>query len=133
MKNITKIVIGALILVVIAFYGGLKYGQGQRVKNQVGRFNGSGLMNQKGVRAGLGGGMVVGEILNKDATSLTLKLRDGGSRIVLVSTSTEVQKMGRGSLADLSVGSSVSISGATNSDGSLSAASVQLRTPPASR
>lgn len=132
MKNITKVIIGGLIIIAIAFYGGFKYGQSQRgsIGNQTDRFNRSGLMNQRSGRVGVGGGMIVGEILSKDTTSLTLKLREGGSRIILISSSTEVQKMDKGSLVDLSVGKSVVVNGSTNSDGSLSATSIQLRAFP---
>ncbi len=136
MKNTTKIIIGVLIIVALAFYGGFKYGQSQKSfpgGGQMSRFSGVGMAGQRGSRADVGGGVVAGEILNKDATSITLKLRDGGSRIVLVSGSTEVQKMTKGTLEDLVVGNSVSVNGSTNSDGSLSAKSVQLRTFPLAR
>jgi hypothetical protein len=79
-----------------------------------------------GMRAG--GGFTVGEILSKDETSLTLKLRDGGSKIVLFSPTTKIEKTVEGTPADVMLGKQVMISGSTNPDGSVSATSIQLRT-----
>ncbi len=131
MNKTTKIIVGVVVAGLV-FFGGYEYGLnkkggtlGQDFTGGAGRFGGNGAMGQRGNRAG--GGMTAGEILSKDATSITLKLRDGGSKIVLVSTSTEVQKMAKGVLDDLSVGSSVSVNGSTNADGSVTAQSVQLR------
>jgi hypothetical protein len=86
---------------------------------------------------GNGGNMVAGEILSKDATGMTVKLMNGGSRIVLLSDSTEITKMASGSAADLKTGVTVTVRGTQNPDGSVTAQQVQLRpamvTPPAAR
>ena len=76
-----------------------------------------------------GGGMIAGDIIKKDNESITLKLRDGGSKIVWFATSTEISKMAAGSSADLVVGQTVSASGKANSDGSVVAKTIQLRYP----
>jgi transcription elongation GreA/GreB family factor len=47
---------------------------------------------------------VGGEILSKDATSLTLKMQDGSTKIVLISPSTQVMKNTEGTADDLVVG-----------------------------
>lgn len=73
------------------------------------------------------GGLIAGEVLTKDANSLTLKLRDGGSRIVFFSTSTRVSKMADGMIGDVSTGTTVTVNGATNQDGSVTAEMIQLR------
>ncbi len=72
-------------------------------------------------------GFVTGEILSKDAQSLTLKLRDGGSRIVLISSSTSVEKTASGSLNDLAIGKAISVQGSPNQDGSITAQTIQLQ------
>jgi len=125
MSKTVKIIIGVIILGLI-FFGGYEYGLSKKSVNQSfaggnGRFggNGSGRMG--------GGGMTAGDILSKDASGIVLSLRAGGSKIILVSTSTDVQKMAKGSLNDLLVGTSVSVSGATNADGSVTAQSIQIR------
>ena len=130
MKTRTKIIIGALIIIAVAFFGGYKYGQSGSNPNRVNGNLSANFMAGAGARRGLnvgGGEMVAGQVLSQDATSLTLKLCDGGSRIVLVSTSTDVQKVVKGNLSDLVVGTSVSANGPTNADGSLTAQSIQLR------
>ncbi|MFA5000704.1 MAG: hypothetical protein WC531_00545 [Candidatus Paceibacterota bacterium] len=134
MKTKTKIIIGALIIIALAFFGGYKYGQSGSNSNRANGNIPANFMAGAGARrssnvAGGGGAMVVGQVLSQDATSLTLKLSNGGSRIVLVSTSTDVQKMVKGNLSDLVAGTSVSVNGPTNADGSLTAQSIQLRTP----
>ncbi len=72
-------------------------------------------------------GLLAGEVLTKDANSLTLKLRDGGSRIVFYSTSTRVSKMADGMIGDVATGVTVTVNGATNQDGSVTAEMIQLR------
>lgn len=78
-------------------------------------------------------GMIGGEIIAKDATSITVKLRgnqtDGsaGSKIIFLSDATQVTKSAQGSTTDLSVGTQVTAFGTPNSDGSVNAQSVQIR------
>ncbi|MDO8584179.1 MAG: hypothetical protein Q7R83_03315 [bacterium] len=136
MKKIVPIVIVALLIVGGgAFYGGMKYEQGQR-NVFVGGPNGMAAFGQgAGQRAnrqgaggqGQGAGFTTGDILSMDGTILTLKLRDGGSKIVLYSTSTSIQKMVEGVGSDLVIGKSVSVVGSANTDGSITAQSIQMR------
>jgi hypothetical protein len=75
------------------------------------------------------GGMTgtAGEVLSKDAQSMTIALRDGGSRIVFYGTSTPVMHTATGTIGDIDVGTQVFVSGAQNPDGSMTAESIQLR------
>jgi len=138
MKN-KKVIIGVVVCLVIAavsFKGGMMYGQSKNVSfssNRTGQF-GQGSMNQNGVNKNFGmrngggfGGVVSGEVLSKDATSMTVKLRDGGSKIVLMSPSVKVEKTVEGAASDVEVGKSIMVTGASNPDGSVSATSVQIR------
>lgn len=104
------------------FYGGMRYQQskipsGNSMRSGV-RFPGD--QNTQGQ-------LVNGQVIAQDATSVTVKLRDGSSKIVLVSGSITVSKMASGSLQDVTVGTEVMITGSANSDGSVTAQTVQIR------
>ena len=73
------------------------------------------------------GGLLTGTVASKDSSSITIDTKDGNSRIVLVTPSTGVSKSATGSLDDIAVGSTIFVSGTTNSDGSVSASLIQLR------
>ncbi len=138
-----KIILSVVAAVVIAggsaFYGGVKYGQNKergQLRNARGFTNLSpeerqmrfAQFNIGGAReARAGNEFVAGEILSRDEQSITLKLRDNGSKIVIIAPSTIITKNAAGSVDDLAPGSNVVISGQTNQDGSISAESIQLR------
>lgn len=73
------------------------------------------------------GGGVSGEIISLSENNMVIKSRDGGSRIVLLSGSSEVSKNVFGSTTDLVVGNQVMITGAANPDGSINASMIQIR------
>ncbi len=149
MKNkFIKIVIGAVIIGSVAFYGGMKYGQsnsptGGSAGLSQGNFQnlqnlspeerqarlqqfGAGTNGARGTRTN-GGGFTSGEIITKDDKSITVKLQDGSSKIIFYSGTTEVGKSVNGTSADLEVGKTVSVNGTTNSDGSITSQSIQIR------
>ena len=125
-----------LIVGVGAFYGGMKYaenkataGRQQRTQQFSGNA-GAGFSGGTGGGQRGGGGFISGEILSKDDKSVTVKLQDGGSKIVFLSDSTKITKSTDGALSDLEVGQTVSINGTANSDGSITAQTMQLRQQP---
>jgi hypothetical protein len=132
MKNLknkkTIILVASFVIVaIISFSVGSKFSKPKNVRDmQGGKF--SQQMGMKG--SGFGGGMINGEILSKDDTSITLKLKDGGSKIVFYTDKTTVAKTLDGILSDLVVGKQINVIGTTNPDGSVSAQSVQIRTVP---
>ena len=119
-----KIIIGFVVLALVSFYAGMRYG-GNNVRAAItsrSQNNSGGMRNR--------GGFTSGEILSMDAQSFTIKLNTG-SKIVFYTDQTAISKMVDGTLADLAVGKQVSIMGTPNPDGSLNADSVQLRNTPA--
>ncbi|HVB19723.1 MAG TPA: hypothetical protein VNF51_00330 [Candidatus Paceibacterota bacterium] len=80
-----------------------------------------------GARGGTGGGFLTGTVAKTDSGSITLDTRDGSSHVVLITPATAVFKSVAGTIHDVSVGSTIMVSGATNGDGSISATNIQLR------
>ena len=130
------IALGIFVIVAgVSFYGGMAYGQ-----KHVGtsgaftqgdgqaRIGGQGF-GGSGRRGGMNGqgGFVGGEVVSKDTQGITVKLVDGGSKIVIISPSTPVIKSVESSVADLMAGEQVLVTGKANGDGSVSAQSVQIR------
>ena len=135
-KKIGLGVVGVIILIAV-FYGGMVYG-GNNVRASIasrglgfGQNTGSGMM--RGNRTA--NGFTIGQIISKDATSITVQLVNGGpntgttggSKIVFLDNNTKVTKSVDGTLSDLAIGTTVSITGTPNTDGSVSAQSVQIR------
>lgn len=132
-KKTISIIVVSLVLIVLSFRGGMMYA-GKNIKaasdSRQGAFSQNGFNGQNGgrmMRGGNGGGFVNGEVLSVDSKSITVKLRDGGSKIVFFSPSTKVEKTVDGATADVAVGKQVMVTGATNSDGSVNATSIQIR------
>jgi hypothetical protein len=130
-KHIAILVVVGLAIGGVAFYGGMQVAKAGVNPSPTRSFGGA--QGQRGQGAAFApggrnaGGVTNGQILSKDATSLTVKLRDGGSKIVFYSASTTVSKMTDGSMADVTQDTNVMIMGTPNADGSLTAQSVQLR------
>lgn len=148
-KHIVTLII-ALIVGAGSFYAGTRYSSGSGGGNR-GNFANLSPQERQARFGGLGGGglrpealpggqirgaarenaqFVGGEIIKKDDTSVTIKLMDGGSKIIFFSASTTVGKMSEGTLADLIAGKFVTVSGPQNTDGTVTADSIQLRPTP---
>ncbi len=120
--NTTKIIVGGLVLIALAFYGGVKYSQSTIPVRGAGTFSQNGVRGQRA-----GGGIVNGEVLSKDTSGVTIKMRDGGSKIIFISESTSVMKSVIGSQADIVVGKQINVMGTANPDGSVTAQNIQIR------
>jgi len=129
-----QILIYVAILIVAAgggFFGGMKYQQSKAPAGFAGR---TGAAGAGGAFAGRrpgganGGSFVSGQVLSQSSNSITVKNMAGGSQIVILAPSTQYRKAVDGTAGDVTVGSMVTVTGSTNSDGSLTAQSVQIRT-----
>jgi len=132
MKNIVNkkniiLVASFVILAVVSFLAGTSYSKSKKTNLP----NGFGQFGQIGqgrvIRGVQGGGMITGEILSKDDQSITVKNRDGGSKIIFYTTKTSISKMTDGIVDDLVVGKEVNIQGTINPDGSVSAQNISIR------
>ena len=129
MNHITKTIVIAVIVGVVGFVGGMQYQKhttSSTVAARTGVFAGRG-GRAGGFGAGSGAGFTSGQILAKDAQSVTVQLQSGGSKIIFLSASTTVMKASVGTVDDLTVGETITATGSTNTDGSITAQSIQLR------
>jgi hypothetical protein len=128
-KQWVTLVVVAIVFAGGGFFGGMKY---QQSKTPV---RAAGAAGQRGQAFGAGGrGAAAGSqflngvVLSKDAQSFTVKMQNGSSKIVFYSGSTSINKTVEGTADDIIVGNQIVVTGSTNSDGSLTAQNVQIRT-----
>ncbi len=123
----SKILIIIIVIVVGAgaFFGGMQYQKSQR-STRSGQFANRFGQNGQNFRP------VRGSILSIDNDTLTVKLANGSSTIVVLSGSTAYMKEAAAAKTDLKTGDTVMAIGTSNSDGSVTAQSIQIN-PPALR
>ena len=107
----------------IGYFVGSSHALGGAPANPTTRGNFAG----RGAGAGGFGGGTTGSIVSNSGNSLTVSLKDGSSKVIFISASTTVMKTTAGSSSDLSSGTNVVVMGSTNSDGSITANSIQVR------
>lgn len=123
-----------------SFFAGLKFQQGKQASlGRQGVFFQSGQL-QNGLRQGMMGTgtqgtrmgfrPVTGQIINGDDKSITVKLNDGSSKIVVISDKTLISKAAGGVKEDLTSGETVAAFGLENPDGSITAQNIQLNPIP---
>ncbi|MCX6794263.1 MAG: DUF5666 domain-containing protein [Candidatus Gottesmanbacteria bacterium] len=123
-NNIILIVILSLLVGGGAgFFAGSQYQKSQRPS--FGQFGARGASGAAGLRGRNGNG-AAGTILGVDSNSMTVKLVDGSSKIVLLTAATSIDKAATAAASDLTVGERVSAFGTTNTDGSITATNVQI-------
>lgn len=147
--NTQKYIIASVTALIIAggsFYGGMAYARERAPRLSQTNFRNNlqnlspeerqARLQQFGAMGGGRGGMMrqnggfsAGSIIAKDDKSITVKLRDGGSKIIFLSEKTSVTKSAQGSINDLAVGTEITTSGTPNQDGSITADTIQIRPP----
>jgi len=132
--NKTIIIAGVLVIIagVGGFFGGKYYQMGQTANRFVqfaGGQSGQGGFRRFGQGGANGMNVVRGQVMSTDSNSVTVKLPDGSTKILIVGSSTSFMKTASGALTDLKSGDTVMAFGTTNSDGSVTAQNVQINPP----
>ncbi|MFC1647118.1 hypothetical protein ACFL1A_02410 [Patescibacteria group bacterium] len=126
--NLTTIIIVGFIGC-LGFFGGMQY-QKTQSRDGLRQFMTGGSIPARGMSGDHSirdaGGRVIGEILNIDDESMTVKMTDGSSKIVIFSDKTAYNKTSKGSVDDLKTGDNVGVFGVANSDGSVTASDIQI-------
>jgi hypothetical protein len=128
-KTLPILIIAIIIAGGAGFYGGMQYQKGVKVSTAAGAARTGFTGARTGAGAGsarTGAGIANGQILAKTDTSLTIKLASGGSEIVFLAPSSQIMQSSTTTLSNLNVGQNVMVSGTTNSDGSVTARTVQV-------
>lgn len=118
-------------MVVVGFFAGMQFSNYQRQQSRgnyaaQGGNNGTG-NGQFGTRNGASRRPgVSGDVISLDTNSATVKLQDGSTKIVILTSSTNYVNTSTASKNDLKVGQRINAFGTVNSDGSLTASNVQL-------
>lgn len=117
------------IIAIIALVGGFFWGKAMVPTRGTGAFAGiaSGTRGGFGGRTGAGGGFVAGQVASVGSSSMIVDLPNGNSEVVYYSGSTQIIKPSPAVPSDLQPGTMVMIGGTTNSDGSVTAQSIQIR------
>jgi|SRR3989338_3768718 len=126
MKPIYVVII-VLAVGAAGFFGGMKYQQSKIGAFRMNTFRQFGQdTNGQNAARRYTGRPVSGEIINIDDNSVTVKMPDGQSKIVLFSDTTQINQATQATKADLKQGSQVAVFGSENSDGSVTAQNIQL-------
>lgn len=130
--KINKTLIISAFLIVIAlgggFLAGTAYQKGKAVvRNAMYSFGQSGQARDSfGRPTGQNFRPVRGEVMSLDKNSITVKLPNGNSEIVIFGPSTQFAQVSTASASDVKTGNTVMVVGVHNSDGSVTASDVQI-------
>jgi len=137
-KNMNKnmMIVVAVVLIIVAagadFFGGMMYQRNQAsTLDMMGRGNFAGRFGQTGQSGQNAAALrpVRGQILSMSNNSLTVKMSDGSTKIVVLSGSTAFMQSTKAVASDLKTGDTVNVVGTANSDGSVTAQDVQINPP----
>ncbi len=148
-ESLNMVTIGLMLIIGIgAFFGGMKYQQSKTPFN-LNQFSGNpfggrgqfgdrggnnqaggtrdGTGNQSGVgQRRMGNGQIVGEITSVADNSITVKMTDGSSKIVILGNNTKVSKSTEVQKSELKAGVKVAVFGTPNTDGSVTGSNIEL-------
>jgi hypothetical protein len=117
-----------LVIAIVALGGGYFWGKASAATSRAAGFAGAySSSTRRTVGSAAGGGLVTGTIATIGSSSITLQLANGNSEVVFYSTSTPVSEPTTVSANTLKVGTTLMVGGTSNSDGSLTALTIQVR------
>lgn len=130
MKNKNLIVIFSIIILGGAcFYVGMQYQKSRVGSYSAGQFqvgvrpSGFPMRNGNSMQVGR---PVSGEILSIEDNTITVKLEDGSSKLVIIADSTKVNKTLDGSREDLMVGEQIMVVGSEGTNGAVTAQNISI-------
>jgi hypothetical protein len=136
-----KIILACTITAVVAgtlgYVGGVKmsgmrrtvqFGGGERnvMMTRGGEGNSTAQKPSGNVGRIMGPRSTIGEVIAKDANSMTVKMNDGSSRIIILSDKTTYRISSDANLDKIEVGTKIAAFGETGSDGSITATSIEI-------
>ena len=124
-----KLTVIWVIVAVVTFVAGwwIGHSTAPAAAGRAGAFSSSTRAAFAGRSGTASGGLATGQVLSIDSTSITLQLANGNSENVFYSSSTPVIVPQPASISSIKPGTNVIITGTANSDGSLTAQSIQVR------
>ena len=126
------VVILVVVVAATAFWGGMTYEKSKTPSfaraGAGGRFGGGFGGGQGGFGGGNGQRMtpINGQIVSSGNNTITVKMSDGSSKIIDLTSQTTINKTTKASTSDLTTGQQVTAFGLTNSDGSITAQAVNV-------
>ena len=129
--NKNTMMVLAIVLIVLAgvggFVGGMQYQKTNSSSNFAGGANGTfrqrfGMMGQNGQNFR----PERGQVISFSNGTMTLKLSDGSTKLIVLPSNTNYLKTDTASQSDIKTGDTVTVLGTQNSDGSVTAQDVQL-------
>lgn len=129
-NSLVLIIVVAIIVGGAGFFGGMQYQKSQRPamgdrQFMMGGPNGQGQPMQ-GRPNMQGMAPVSGEVISSDDESVTVKMQDGSSKILILSSDTAINKSTEGTKTDLKTGERITAFGTENSDGSVTAQNISI-------
>lgn len=117
-----------VVIALVALGGGFYWGKASSAASR-GSFAGTGTFGSstRRIAGATGGGLAVGTVLTIGSSSITLQLANGNSEVVFYSSSTPVSVPTTVSVSTLKAGANVMVAGTSNSDGSVTAQTIQVR------
>ena len=136
-------IIGSIAVAVltggVGFWGGTMYQKSRSIFNFQNRGEGRTMMQGQNTDTKVSGNRVIqggqgqmgqrniaGEVTAKDNKSVTVKMNDGSSRIIILSDKTVYRISEESSLDKVAIGTKVAVFGETGTDGSVTATNIEI-------